>query len=113
MSKPETNKHHEDFISETRITQLEEISSPKFELLRLIKLCREINQNYRNGNYMTVGKIGRAIIDHVPPIFQLRNFSEVASSYGGAGVNRSFKSSMNNLEKLTFVTSLTKSSISL
>ena len=78
--------------------QLEEISSSRFDLLRLIKLCKEINHNFQNGNYMSVGMIGRAIIDHVPPIFELRTFNEVTSSYGGDGVNRSFKSSMNNLQ---------------
>jgi hypothetical protein len=36
----------------------------------------------------------RAIIDHVPPIFGVKSFSEVASNYGGS---RSFRESMQHL----------------
>jgi len=35
----------------------------------------------------------RSILDHVPPIFQSRNFGEVVANHGG----RSFKESMRNL----------------
>jgi hypothetical protein len=37
----------------------------------------------------------RAIIDHVPPIFGMKNFSEVANNYGGSS---SVKKEFKNLE---------------
>ena len=38
----------------------------------------------------------RAIIDHVPPIFNCKNFSEVGNNYAGS---KSFKDAMIHLDK--------------
>lgn len=38
----------------------------------------------------------RAILDHVPPIFKVATFSQVANNYAGA---RSFKEAMDRLDK--------------
>ena len=39
----------------------------------------------------------RAILDHVPPIFNMQNFSEVANNYSNG--NRSFKGHMKRLDE--------------
>jgi plasmid rolling circle replication initiator protein Rep len=41
--------------------------------------------------------IGRAILDHVPPIFKLKSFDQVASNYGGPNASKSFKKNMSHL----------------
>lgn len=40
--------------------------------------------------------IVRAIVDHVPPVFECKSFGEVANSYAGS---RSFREHMGNLDK--------------
>lgn len=87
----------DDFINRSRIDELKAISQHKFDLTKLIKLCEELNDNFISGNYLTIGMIGRTIINHVPPIFGLNTFDEVANNYGGTQKNSSFKKLMQNL----------------
>jgi len=47
---------------------------------------------------LAVTMLSRALIDHIPPIFGFRNFTEVANNYGGAK-HTSFKKQMQHLEK--------------
>lgn len=85
-----------DYISHSRIKELEQISNPSFDLTKVIKFCHEINDNWHRENYLSVGALVRALKDHVPPIFGCANFKEVANNYNGNG--KSFKSSMLNLQ---------------
>ena len=41
--------------------------------------------------------IGRTILNHIPPIFNFKNFDEVVSNYGGLKDNKSFKKNMAHL----------------
>lgn len=86
---------NEPFVSNDRLNELRSISSSLFDLTKLIRLCEEINIAYNVELYHCVAMIGRGIIDHVPPIFGKPNFAEVAGGHG----TRSFKDSMNNLNK--------------
>ena len=81
------------FIDDERISELEKIESEDFDFTKLIALCRELNWNYSNGNFLTVSMLCRAIIDHIPPIFSLNSFNEVSNNYG----TKSFKKNMLNL----------------
>ena len=83
------------FINLKRIKELEETSLSDFDLTKLIKLCNEINCNYLDNNFLSVGILCRTILDHIPPIFGFKKFSEVANSYG----TKSFKDCMNTLDK--------------
>ncbi|MFH1546211.1 MAG: hypothetical protein ABIE14_02450, partial [Patescibacteria group bacterium] len=77
------NKHLkalENFISEKRISSLKEVKNQNFDLKKLLKLCEELNQNYKSGNYFSVLFLSRAIKDHVPPIFKCKNFLEVCNN---------------------------------
>lgn len=60
---------------------------------KLITLCNEINSGYNSGNYYSVLMLIRAILDHVPPIFDKSSFNEVANNYGA----KSFKDVMKHL----------------
>lgn len=91
-----TEKHVPDiFVDETRITQLNAINTQEYDLTRLVELCRELNICFANKSYIAVAMLTRALLDHIPPIFGVSIFSEVANSYKGS---RSFKESMLHLD---------------
>ncbi len=83
------------FINEKRITDLKSIETDKHDLSRLIRLCEELNTNYKNGSYISVILLTRSLIDHIPPIFGQKSFSEVYGNYG----TQSFKEHMTHLDK--------------
>ena len=92
------------FINESRLQELKDISSKpsKFAFSKLIRLCEELNSNYSNENYYATAMLTRAIMDHVPPIFDkgvndpCKNFKEVANNYSGKSI--SFGELMKNLD---------------
>ena len=75
------------YIENSVILSLSELRSEKYDLVKLIKLCKELNDNYSLGNYLSCGMLIRAILDHIPPIFNKSTFTEVANNYG----TKSFK----------------------
>ncbi len=83
------------YVESSTILQLAEIKSEDFDLVRLIKLCKELNDNYSLENYLSCGMILRSILDHIPPIFGKKNFEEVSSNYGSL----SFKNVVKPLEE--------------
>lgn len=83
------------YVDPDRINVLKSISNGKFDLSKLIRLCEELNINFAGECYLGMIMITRSILDHVPPIFQCKNFSEVANNYSGA---KSFKQAMLHLE---------------
>ena len=85
------------YVENSTIVQLAEIKSEHFDLTCLIKLCKELNDNYSLGNYLSCGMILRSILDHIPPIFKMKNFEEVSSNYG----SRSFKDVVKPLQEST------------
>ena len=84
-----------DYVALSRITELKSVNSPKFDLTRLVQMCRELNSCRRDGNLISIVMLCRAIIDHVPPILGYGTFNEVANNYGAGG--KSFKESMDRL----------------
>jgi hypothetical protein len=84
-----------DFINQERILTLESLVSEKFDFTRLIAICSEINCSAKNKNYFALGMLIRALIDHVPPIFEQRTFKELASNYAAG---KSAKKTFTNLE---------------
>ena len=98
LLKAEGEKSEEIFINLNRIDALKNIVNSKFDLIRLIKLCEELNINYQSRNFLSVGMIGRTILNHIPPIFGFKTFDEVASNYGSLNDKKSFKKNMMNLK---------------
>jgi len=76
-----------NYIESEMILALSELKSEKYDLSKLIKMCKELNDNYSLSNYLACGMLIRAILDHVPPIFEKKTFTEVANNYG----NKSFR----------------------
>jgi hypothetical protein len=46
--------------------------------------------------HMTIAMLVRTIVDHVPPVFGCKTFSDVANNYAGS---QSFKRSMQHLDR--------------
>lgn len=82
------------YVDPTRLDELRSIQSEKYDLAKLIRLCEEINDSFVGRGYYSTSALTRAIIDHVPPLFDKKNFSEVANQHGG----RSFSSAMKHLD---------------
>jgi len=95
-SVEEQNRKIESYVSEKRIKELSNLGNDNFDLTRLIQLLIELNTANRNLSFMTIAILLRAIIDHVPPLFDLNTFNEVTSNYR---CSKSFKSSMLHLNK--------------
>jgi hypothetical protein len=83
-----------EYIHQDRMKELREISSDKFDLCKLLRLCEELNDCYRANSVFSIIMLTRALIDHVPPVFGFKTFSEVVNNYGGT---KSFKESIDRL----------------
>ncbi|WNM18598.1 hypothetical protein [Flavobacterium capsici] len=79
-----------NYISLSRINELKSLKTP-FDLSKLIRMCEELNSNFEKSNYYSVAMIGRAIIDHIPPLFNCKNFNEVANNYGSKSIRGNLK----------------------
>jgi len=79
------------FIDKKRFQALKK-KSGKFDFSRLLQMLLELNYAYSLGNCISVILLIRAVLDHVPPIFNRNSFVEVANNYG----SKSFKDSMSN-----------------
>lgn len=82
------------YVSEIRIQELKAIKSEHFDMIKLIRLCEEINVAHDNNLHLATIMLLRAILDHVPPIFSKTTFNEFASQYG----KKSFKDQMQHLQ---------------
>ncbi len=91
-----TGTNDEEYIDRSRLQELRNIPPVQFDLSRLIRILEELNVSYKNHSYISVITLTRALLDHVPPIFSLRTFSEVANNYTGS---KSFKESLKHLEE--------------
>ncbi len=87
-------KNIEIFINSDRITDLEKINNPDFDLVRLIAVCKEINLAFENCSYISLIMLTRSLIDHIPPLFGQSNFANVYGQYG----TKSFKESLKHLD---------------
>jgi hypothetical protein len=83
------------FVDDVRLSDLRAISSPKFDLRKVIEICDELNVCYRSQCYIGVAALTRTLLDHIPPIFGVDSFTKLANNYAGA---KSFKASMKHLE---------------
>lgn len=92
----EQSRKIEPYVSEERIKELSKLDNDNYDLTRLIQLLVELNTANRNLSFMTIAILLRAIIDHIPPVFNLNTFNEVTSNYK---CSKSFKSSMLHLNK--------------
>lgn len=85
----------EYFVEPKRIDEISKINNSKFDFTKLTEILKELNVAFAHSLFLAIPLLVRTVIDHVPPLFSKSNFSEVLGGYG----SRSFKDSMNNLDK--------------
>jgi len=83
-------------IALSRIDELRDCSPPSLGFRKLIRLCEEMNACHTQGCHFAVAMIARAIVDHVPPAFGFKKFTEVVANYGGG---KSFSDAMRHLDE--------------
>lgn len=93
-TKKNTNENS-SFVNVDRIKELRSLEQNKFDFCKLIAYCEEANICYQNECYLSVAMLTRAIIDHIPPVFDMTNFQNVYGQYG----SKSFKEQMTHLDK--------------
>jgi hypothetical protein len=89
------NENNIVFVNFDRIEELKKIKS-NYDLKKLIRLCEELNSVSASNNSICSSVLFRAIIDHIPPIFNFPDFKQFANNYQGG--TKSFKKAMMNLE---------------
>lgn len=87
---------NDPYISENRISQLTAIKNKNYDLSKLLGMIRELNIAHQHACFISIAAISRSITDHVPPIFNCKNFTEVANNYSGS--TSSFKKHMAHIE---------------
>lgn len=91
QSKPELLNG--DYIDKKRFQAIKK-KTGKFDFSKLLRMCTELDHAFSVENYISVILLTRAILDHIPPIFNLNLFTKVANNYG----TKSFKDPMSHLE---------------
>jgi hypothetical protein len=81
-------------VAALRLKELRSLPNGNFDFSKLIRFCEELNTAYSNGCFLATIMLTRAIIDHVPPLFGVPDFKNLAQ-YPGA---RSFKEAMKNFD---------------
>lgn len=89
----------QDYISSSRIDELQSINSDKFDVRRLVQMCLEINSCARNENIFALCFLQRALLDHVPPIFGEETFASVVSNCRGRSIKDVFEKLDHSLRK--------------
>lgn len=84
------------YVDKLRIQELENITGKKFDTAKLVQMLLELNRAYAAHSFLSCVFLIRSILDHVPPIFSLDSFKEVANNYAGGG--KSFRQHMQHLE---------------
>jgi hypothetical protein len=83
-------------IADSRLDELRALTSAQFDFRKLIRLCEELNIVSREECHFATGMLTRGLLDHVPPLFGVKSFSEVANNYVGG--SKSFKDTMLHLD---------------
>lgn len=67
-------------IAESRLVELRSLTSSDLDFRKLVRMCEEINLAYRMECYYATAMLIRGLLDHVPPVFGYKTFSEVANN---------------------------------
>ena len=84
---------NDSFVDQGLFEKLSSINSKKFDLKKLLKFIIELNHSYQCEHYLSSVLLIRAVMNHIPPIFNATSFSQVV-----ANSKRSIKSILSILE---------------
>ncbi|MHB8302462.1 MAG: hypothetical protein ACYDC6_06435 [Acidobacteriaceae bacterium] len=80
-------------IDPALVTRLADIKSSQVEITPLVRMCREINSSFAQGNVLATVLLMRTILNYVPPVFGYETFDQVV-----AHVGKSLKENFHHLE---------------
>lgn len=83
------------YVHEERLAELRDLKSHRYDFVKLVRICEEMNSCMQNSNFLALGALIRMLLDHIPPIFECNSFKELASNYKAG---RSLKGTLQNLE---------------
>jgi len=86
-----TTSQSSPFVDPSRLEQLRLARADKLDLAKVVRICEELNLCFEAQCFFATGALVRALIDHVPPIFGVSSFHEVANNVGGKSVKASLK----------------------
>jgi hypothetical protein len=87
----------EPYVSLVRIVAIQALRPERWDFSKLVQLCKELNTVAVSGDcHYSTAMLVRAITDHVPPVFGMESFAQVAANYSGGA---SFKGSMKHLDQ--------------
>jgi hypothetical protein len=69
------------FVNPGRIAELNARLGGPQDVRKLVRLCEELNICYTHECYFAVAMLTRSVLDHVPPFFGHRTFSEVVNNH--------------------------------
>lgn len=100
QSSIEENTVIDNYVDISVIKKLKLLRHPKFKLDKLVLFCEELNSNYQNRNYLSVSILVRSIMNHIPPIFECKNFKELANNYAKNSIKKNFQNLQNSLKHI-------------
>jgi len=83
------------YIDLNKIDKIKKIESERYDFSKAIEILNQINLAHEQNMFFTIGMLVRALIDHIPPLFECNNFNEVSNNYKGSS---SFKKLMKKLQ---------------
>ncbi len=89
--------HSTEFVNKQVIASLMAQSTDDCDTNKLVRCCEELNFAFASGNYYSCAMLTRAIIDHVPPLFDEIDFKSVAAHWP----NNAVKKQLEHLENVT------------
>jgi hypothetical protein len=69
------------YVKSEILRDVEVLEKRGFNVKKTKKLIEELNHNFKERNYYSVGANIRAILDHLPPSLGYKNFDSLVSSY--------------------------------
>jgi hypothetical protein len=86
---------YDHYIHSSRINDFRNLKQDSYDMSRLVRMCEELNVCYSNQAWLAAGMLVRALLDHVPPIFDKLSFAEVVDDHSAG---KSFRERMQHLE---------------
>jgi hypothetical protein len=80
-------------VAPSLVDELGKVKNASFDVTKLMGYCKEINSSFAHGNVVACLLLMRTVLNHVPPVFGHRNFSEVTANAG-----KSLKENLEHLE---------------
>lgn len=74
------SEQHSPYINLEIIEGFESKEGP-FNYRKLVKLLRQLNDNYERGNEHGCSQLIKAVLNHIPPLLGVKTFQELANNY--------------------------------